>query len=213
MLRGTFRGAGMATQRKTTKKTAAKTAAKKPARGKATHKVQARPVRKAASVRKAAAKKTPSVESLARKIVRVTNNATQLKLADLYSDTCTSIEPGPGEPVVGLEGLDQKLAFWMSIVEQQTWKPRNVWIKGNTIAIQWDADLKFKDGRSVAFEEVAVHEVRGGKIVAERYYYDPAVLAPPAEEAAPPEPPVETRRTGPEPTSPPGSAPLDPIDL
>ncbi len=207
-VRGTFRGAGMATQRKTTKKTAAK----KPARGKATRKVQAGPARKAASARKAVARKPPSIESMARKIVRVTNNPTQLKLADLYSDTCTSIEAGPGEPVVGLEALDQKLAFWMSIVELQTWKPRNVWIKGNTIAIQWDADLKFKDGRSVAFEEVAVHEVRGGKIVAERYYYDPAVLAPPAEEAAPPEPP-ETRRTGPEPTSPPGSPPLDPIDL
>ena len=192
----------MATARKSTKQGAAK----KSTRGKAVN-------RKAASAAgKRATKKAPSLESVARKIVRVTKNLSQLKLVDLYSESCSSIEPGPGEPVVGLEALDQKLAFWMSIVEQQTWKPRNVWIKGNTIAIQWDADLKFKDGRSVAFEEVAVHEVRGGKIVAERYYYDPSVLAPPPEEVAP-EPPVQIRRTGPDPTPPAGSPPLDPIDL
>ena len=192
----------MATARKSTKKVTAK----KSTHGKAVK-------RKAASAAgKRATKTTPSLESVARKIVRVTKNLSQLKIADLYSESCTSIEPGPGEPVVGLEALDQKLAFWMSSVEQQTWKPRNVWIKGNTIAIQWDADLKFKDGRSVAFEEVAVHEVRGGKIVAERYYYDPSVLAPPPEEVAP-EPPIETRRTGPDPTPPPGSPPLDPTDL
>ncbi len=192
----------MATARKSTKKVAAK----KSTRGQAVQ-------RKAASAAgKRATKKAPSVESVARKIVRVTKNLSQLKIADLYSESCSSIEPGPGEPVVGLKALDQKLAFWVSIVEQQTWKPRSVWIKGNTIAIQWDADLKFKDGRSVAFEEVAIHEVRGGKIVAERYYYDPSVLAPPPEEVAP-EPPVETRRTGPDPTPLPGSPPLDPIDL
>ncbi len=202
MLRKSFRGAGMATARKSTKQGAAK----KSTRGKAVRRKAA----KAAGKR--ATKKTPSLESVARKIVRVTKNLGQLKLADLYSESCSSIEPGAGEPVVGLEALDQKLAFWVSIVEQQTWKPRSVWIKGNTIAIQWDADLKFKDGRSVAFEEVAVHEVRGGKIVAERYYYDPSVLTPPPEEVAP-EPPVKTRRTGPDPTPPAGSPPLDPIDL
>ncbi len=192
----------MATARKSTKKVAAKKSTRAKAVG---HKA-------ASAAGKQATKTTPSVESVARKIVRVTKNLDQLKLADLYSESCSSIEPGPGEPVVGLEALDQKLAFWMSSVEQQTWKPRNVWIKGNTIAIQWDADLKFKDGRSVAFEEVAVHEVRGGKIVAERYYYDPSVLTPPPEEVAP-EPPVKTRRTGPDPTPPAGSPPLDPIDL
>ncbi len=192
----------MATARKSTKKVAAKKSTRAKAVG-----------RKAAGAAgKRATKPTPSVESVARKIVRVTKNLSQLKLADLYSESCSSIEPGPGEPVVGLEALDQKLASWMSSVEQQTWKPRNVWIKGNTIAIQWDAELKFKDGRSVAFEEVAVREVRGGKIVAERYYYDPSVLAPPPEELAP-EPPIKTRRTGPDPTPPAGSPPLDPIDL
>lgn len=210
MLRESFRGADMATARKSTKKVAPK----KSTRAKAVSKLQAQATpRKAASAAgKRTTHKTPSVESVARKIVRVTKNPGQLKLADLYSESCSSIEPGPGEPVVGLEGLEQKLAFWTSIVEQQTWKARNVWIKGNTIAIQWDADLKFKDGRSVAFEEVAVHEVRGGKIVSERYYYDPSVLAPPPEELAP-EPLIKTRRTGPDPTPPAGSPPLDPIDL
>ena len=91
--------------------------------------------------------------------------------------------------------------------ETQAWKARKIWTKGNTIAIQWDAQLKFRDGRSVEFEEVAMHEVRGGKIVAERYYYDPAVLMPPPQPEALPQPPP------PDPAPPPGSPQLDPIDL
>ncbi len=154
--------------------------------------------------RKTAARKTPTVESLARKIVRVTNNPAHLKLSDLYAESCTSIEPGSTEPVAGLEGLEQKLALWQSMVETQAWKARKIWTKGNTIAIQWDAQLKFRDGRSVEFEEVAVHEVRGGKIVAERYYYDPAVLMPP---------PQLPQAPAPDPAPAPGSPQLDPIDL
>ncbi len=186
----------MATQRKSKKQgTVQKSSRSKPA------------PRATAASRKTAARKTPTVESLARKIVRVTNNPAHLKLSDLYAESCTSIEPGSTEPVAGLEGLEQKLALWQSMVETQAWKARKIWTKGNTIAIQWDAQLKFRDGRSVEFEEVAVHEVRGGKIVAERYYYDPAVLMPPPQPEALPQPPP------PDPAPPPGSPQLDPIDL
>ena len=188
----------MATQRKSAKKSTAK----KSSRWKAARKVSTLSTR--SKPRKAAAKKTPTIEAFARKIVRATTNPSpNMKLSDLYADSCTSVEPGPGDPVVGLEGLEEKNAWWQSLVEQQSWNARSTWTKGSTIAIQWDAQVKFRDGRSVQFEEVAVHEVRGGKIVAERYYYDPTVLAPP--------PPVVVPR--PDPAPPPGTPPLDPIDV
>ena len=38
-----------------------------------------------------------------------------------------------------------------------------------------------RDGRTVQLTEVAVHEIKDGKIQSERYYYDPSALAPPAE--------------------------------
>ena len=120
---------------------------------------------------------------------------------------------------MGLAGLADKLAWWESITEDQPWKPRNVWTMGNTIAIQWDAEVTFRDGRTIRFDEVAVHEVRGGKIVAERYYYDPTVFAPPEQTtAAPPQteaaqPPEPEAPKGPEPMPLVGSPPVDPIDL
>ena len=33
-----------------------------------------------------------------------------------------------------------------------------------------------KGGRKVLHREIAIHEVRNGKIVRERYYYDPSAL-------------------------------------
>ena len=168
--------------------------------------------------KRTAARKTLTPESLARKIVRATTGDTgNVKLEDLYAEDCTSIEATGGSPAVGLAGLQEKLNGWMSVVDSQAWKARHVWVKGHTIAIEWEADLKFRDGRRIQFEEVAVHEVRGGKIVAERYYYDPAVLAPPSQQAQrgtpsqekPSPVPAEIPRHEP----PVGTPPLDPVDL
>lgn len=212
----------MALRGKTTGK---KSTTKKPSRSKApsekpkARKVHVRRGATGASRKSAAAQKTPSIEAIARKIVRATTNPAQLKLGDLYSESCTSLEAGSTEPTVGLAGLADKLAWWESITEDQTWKPRNVWTKGNTIAIQWDAEVKFRDGRTIQFDEVAVHEVRGGKIVAECYYYDPTLFAPPEQtSAAPPQaeagpPPEAEVPKGPEPAPLVGSPPVDPIDL
>jgi hypothetical protein len=70
--------------------------------------------------------------------------------------------------------------MWNQIQEAQTWRPRSILAKGNTVMIEWDADVTLRGGRKVSFKEVAVHEIKAGKIAAERYYYDPAQLAPPS---------------------------------
>ena len=51
-------------------------------------------------------------------------------------------------------------------------------MKGNGVAIEWDARVVTRGGKTVEWSEVAIHQIRGGKIVAERYYYDPQQLAP-----------------------------------
>ena len=40
--------------------------------------------------------------------------------------------------------------------------------------------MKLRGGPTVPMREVGIHEVKNGKIVAERYYYNPAAMAPPA---------------------------------
>ncbi len=193
----------MATRRKkpARKSAARKTASKRrPARRKAARKPAARrrgkkPTRKKAARRKPAHKKTTrkktarrrsgpggaarasALEALARKIVRATNDPSHFRASDLYAEDCVSREAAGG-PASGIAGIEAKMQQWNKFQERSTWKARHVFVKGNTICIEWEAQVKLRGGPVVRFEEIAVHEVKNGKIAAERYYYDPASLAP-----------------------------------
>lgn len=163
-----------ASKKKATRKKVTK---KKPTRKKVTKKKA--PARKKAAGKKAlprkAAPKTSPVESLARKLIAGTRDPSKLKLDELYADGVISREPGR-EPAVGLAGMREKFSDWASMARSTIWKARNSFVKQNTICIEWEAEIELQDGRSVSFEEVAVHQVKGGKIVEERYYYDPAIF-------------------------------------
>jgi hypothetical protein len=179
---------------------------------------------------------TPA-ESLARKIVRFANQREKIDLTELYSETCVSRGPQRVE-VSGIPALRAKFDDWDAVVTSQKWTARNTFVKGNRICIEWQCQLTLRDGRELDFEEVAVHEVRGGRIVAERYYYDPSVLASPRKEDAAPAPKPEEEPTRllpvaspeeapglaaelveeppkpiPEENVPQGTPPLDPLDL
>jgi hypothetical protein len=199
----------MAARKKATKKrsTARKSASRRkaPARKKAAPKKRraaARPVRSGKRRPAAKAKGAPTAEAIARKIIRATTDPSKLKIEDLYAEGCRSFEPS-GPPAEGLTGIQGKMALWDQMQEGQKWKAVNIFIKKNAISIEWDAKITLRGGRTVPFREVAVHDLKGGKIINERYYYDPSQLAPPEEPAAPPpaQPP------------PPSSPPVNPLDL
>jgi hypothetical protein len=121
-------------------------------RKKVARKGKSRP--KAARARKPA--RGASIEALARKIVRATGTVSR-----------------------GIAQLEEKLKNWEQMQSGTKWKARNVWCRGNTICIEWDAEVTMRDGRTVSLREIGVHEIRGGKIAAERFYYNPMALAPP----------------------------------
>jgi len=159
--------------------------------GKAGRKKAARqPARKTAARRAAPrAAKTAArpaanpAEALARKIVRVSSDPT-FPFQELYTADCLSTE-ATGESFRGHAGLAEKMRNWDAMQESSTFKARNVFVKGNLICIEWEGTVKLRDGRTVTMNEVAVHEVRGGKIAVERYYYNPLALAPPGPAATP----------------------------
>ena len=177
----------MATRRRSKKATRRKSTARKkasrkkaPARKKSARRKPARKktARKPAR-KKAAAPRLSAVESLARKIIQsTTGDPTQFSFADLYAEGATSTE-ATGETVTGFAGLEQKLRQWESMQEHTVWKPINVFVNPDAICVEWDAEVKLRDGRVVNLRETAVHAVKNGKIVAERYYYNPTALAPP----------------------------------
>ena len=138
--------------------------------------------KRAPKARKGAAKKraaAPNLDALARKIVRMTQKP-DFKPADLrtlYTEDCSSQEAS-GQIALGLDGLEDKLKRWEQMQTGTTWKATNVCLGPKTICIEWDAVVHTRDGRTVNLREVAVHEIKGGKIQRERFYYDPMDLAP-----------------------------------
>ena len=134
------------------------------------------------SRKKGGAKKpaAASLDALARKIVRMTQNPNlaEVEVLALYDPDCTSQE-GAGNVDRGHAGLQEKNKRWAQMQTGTTWKATNVWVGPRTICIEWDATVNTRDGRTVKFHEVAIHEIKSGKIQDERFYYNPMALAPP----------------------------------
>jgi ketosteroid isomerase-like protein len=156
---------------------AKKRPSKKPAR-----KSARRAPKKKAAAKKAAPKKAAGsgLEALAKKIVRMSQGSSfgAAEIRELYHPDAVSIEANGGT-AVGYAGLEEKMKGWEQMTSGMVSKPRNVWTGKGTICIEWDSTVTMRDGRSVQLREVAVHEIKNGKIQSERYYYNPAALAPP----------------------------------
>jgi ketosteroid isomerase-like protein len=195
----------MTARKKAARKPAAKTpAAARPARGKAA----------SAKAPGRSGRAAPSAEQVAQQLVKLTSANGPYDLEALYTDDCISREAS-GEPTRGRAALEAKFRGFEAMVKSQRWKAVHVLVKGNTICIEWHGELELTDGRRVVMDEVAVHELVGGRISNERFYYDPSVLAPPAgrgrsggrkREPLGGPPPVVPEFDG----SPP---PIDPLDL
>ena len=156
---------------------AKKRSSKKPARAKkAARRAPAR--KKGGATKKAAA--PPGLEGLARKIVRMSQGPSfgAAEIRELYAPDASSVEAS-GATAHGYAALEAKMKGWEQMAAGMVSKPRNVWTGRSTICIEWDSTVTMRDGRTVELREVAVHEIKNGKIQRERYYYNPAALAPP----------------------------------
>jgi ketosteroid isomerase-like protein len=159
---------------------------KKAAKGKPKARKAAKraPAKKKAARKKTAAKRPDPAAALAafaRRIVKIT--AANGDYMSLYSPDVVSEEP-MGEPVQGLAGLAEKAKGWEQMQEGVTWVARSVATdpRSGTVVIEWDCQVKLRGGPTVPMKEVAIHQVKNGKIVAERYYYNPASLQAPADD-------------------------------
>src|SRR5882672_8980844 len=141
------------------KKTAArKTSAKRPGVG---AKATARKGTRKAGPKAPSRRPTPT-EELAKRIVAAMEDEFNIDLGKLYTEDAFSEEPAGGT-VTGLQSLRSKLAGWLAGLRTASWKARHVFVSGKTIAIEWEADVTFKDGRQVKLVEIAVPEVRRDK--------------------------------------------------
>ena len=142
-----------------------------------------RPVvkRRAGTARKrgtapSASGRSNDVRALARRIVTLTvANDDEATLA-LYASDVESTEQGQ-PPMRGIDSIRQKFAGWRSMVTQAHFEPRRVCVDGDTIVIEWVGEVTLAaSGKHALLHEVAIHEIRDGKIAREAYFYDPATL-------------------------------------
>lgn len=117
-----------------------------------------------------------ALRSFAQRIVDVTVANDDHATLALYSDGIESKEAN-NPASVGLDAIKEKFVMWRGMTSDATFTPRSVVVDGNTIMIEWEGRVTLAaTGRVVDLLEVAVHEIRNGQIIKERFYYDPAVL-------------------------------------
>ncbi len=139
--------------------------------------------KKVAEKKIATRKVTPQVppthadlRKIARAIVAATCMSDIDRLLDLYAEGVESEEVGSGQIYRGIANVEDKLRAWMKAHPEAIYHPAGLWCDGQTIVIDWEISLRSK-GRKVVLRELALHEIRAGKINRERFYYDPKVLA------------------------------------
>lgn len=168
---------------KTTKAKAAK-AKKKPvakarpkkAAPKPTVRATRPPARRVAAAVRPPAPRPDPIRELAKRIIDVTLANDDEGTLALYADSIESIERGQ-PPMVGIDAIKQKFAMWRGMTSSTDFRVRKLTVDGNTIMIEWEGDVTLSpSGKQVLLEEVAVHEIVGGKIARERFYYDPSVM-------------------------------------
>ena len=94
---------------------------------------------------------------------------------ELYSDNAISIEPAnsPGlKTVEGKEAIKQKGRQFGEMVEEMhggyTNEPQ---VAGNHFAVAMGMDVSMKGQGRMKMDEIAVYEVKDGKIVKEQFFY------------------------------------------
>jgi hypothetical protein len=102
------------------------------------------------------------------------NKWTQIQ-EELFSEDATSIEPAHSkgmQTVHGLDAIKKKGENFNSMVEEMHggWVGEPI-VGGNYIAVSMGMDCTLKGMGRVKMEEIALYEVKDGKIVSEQFFY------------------------------------------
>ncbi len=93
---------------------------------------------------------------------------------ELFSQNAKSIEPAGG-PFVNVQGIDAIIEkgkqFNESIEEMHGGYSTAPVVAGNFFTLTMGMDVTFKGQPRMKFDEVAVYEVREGKIISEQFFF------------------------------------------
>jgi len=117
-----------------------------------------------------------ALQDLAKRIVDLTVRNDDEGCMALYASNVESSEAGQ-PPTFGVEAIREKYKGWRTMTTTSEFRPRTVLAACNTIVIEWEGHVTLAaSGKLAELNEVAIHEIENGKIVRERFYYNPAAL-------------------------------------
>lgn len=95
---------------------------------------------------------------------------------ELYSSKVWSQEPQGASPrfVQGTKGIKQKGEWWAKNVKVHSMNAAKPTVAGNWISMKFamETQNKAKGSPKVQSEEIAMYNVKDGKIVSEQFFYD-----------------------------------------
>ena len=97
-------------------------------------------------------------------------------MQEFYADNVV-MQENLNAPTVGLQAnLERERAFVASVTEVNQMSAKEVLVDGDRAVINWHQDLVI-GGQRLRFDQVSLQLWKDGKIVHERFVYDPSTLS------------------------------------
>lgn len=94
---------------------------------------------------------------------------------ELYADNIVSLEAAgsPMERAEGKEAILGKTNYWHSTVQEiHSGEVSDPVVTGNFFSVSMEMDVTYKETGRYVMKEIAVYEVKDGKIVFEQFFYN-----------------------------------------
>ena len=123
---------------------------------------------------------TPTAESVRDRVQQLVARAEQWKILEamqeFYADNVV-MQDNLNAPTIGLEAnLERERAFVASVTKVNEMRAEAVIVDGNRAVINWRQDLVI-NGQRLTFDQLSLQLWENGKIVRERFVYDPSTLS------------------------------------
>jgi len=96
-------------------------------------------------------------------------------IADLYADNVVSYEPKGAhmEITEGKEAVKAKTEYWYeSVQEIHSGEVSDPIVAGDHFTVSMKMDVTYKEGGRIPMHEIAVYQVKDGKIASEQFFYN-----------------------------------------
>lgn len=117
-----------------------------------------------------------SIRQNTEKLIHLVERSQFLEAIETFYAPGASMQENQQPPRVGLAALLENERQVLTRFETIVSKAVSCIVDGDRAAIHWIFDFTHSSGRRIHLDEIAYQEWSGGKIVTERFYYDPAQL-------------------------------------